>query len=116
MKALSLDKAQISLVLAISLIGGLTFRFARVDQLGEMNNTRMDKLETKMDRVIEIVPAFKLLENKVEKLEKPLLNTQFNVKRMKAQVNRIAKKQSDSHVEACTSCKLGPIGMFRLDQ
>lgn len=113
MKALSLDKAQISLVLAIGLIGGLTYRFSRVEQITEIHSKRFDSLENKMDQILELKGDFKVLKNEFDNFKKPLLNTQFNVKRVNAKMNQLAKKQADGHVEACSSCKIGPFGMNR---
>lgn len=110
MKTFTLDKAQISLVLAISLIGGLTYRFSRVDQMVDINTKRIEQIDSKLDKILDFRTDIRILQKQIEAIQPPLRNTQFNVKRINSKMNQLAKSKTVFRARASSAFNSAPDG------
>jgi ADP-dependent phosphofructokinase/glucokinase len=101
----------ISVGLAITMVG-VTWKLSETNKQVEFNTAAIQSISGKLDRILELKTDIEVIKSQVTDLKKPLINTQFNVKRVNARLNKIAGPVRSTSLDLSGNCYTGPFSMM----
>ena len=102
----------ITVGLAITLAGALWHQ-AGVSKQVDFNTESIMKMDTKLDQIMGKMAVIDVIKSQVDDLRKPIINTQFNVKRvMRRKFERtVSGPENLRNRDVSGACTIGPYSM-----
>ena len=105
----------ITIGLAITLAGALWHQ-AGVSKQVDFNTAAIMKMDTKLDMIGSKLGAIDVIRSQLDDLRAPVINTQFNVKRLNKKLNKTAAGPVKFQKNYSGDCTLGPFSMMEREK